>query len=135
MSLFLFGDRCTQKIEIRCHTYLGDDSDNGLTTGCKAPQSLPVVAQDTCSELLLFNKTLFSLTHFAPGVLAHVAQSAGAGTDKFTGCGSLRFFVDIAKSIRCLCWSWLGKGWKRAQQHKMALNRQLSQQKQLSAEK
>jgi len=93
------------------------------------------VAQDTCSELLLFNKTLFSLTHFAPGVLAHVAQSAGAGTDKFTGCGSLRFFVDIAKSIRCLCWSWLGKGWKRAQQHKMALNRQLSQQKQLSAEK
>ena len=114
MLLFLFGHRCPQKIEIRCHTHLGDDSDNGLTTGCKAPQSLPFV----------FWPTLLSRK-----VQAQTNSRAAVHCD-FSWTSRNPFGVSAGRG-----WEKDGKGMKRAQQHKMALNRQLSQQKQLSAEK
>lgn len=46
------------------------------------------------------SKSMLSGDGLLETLRAEAPRIEGAGTDKFTGCGSLRFFVDIAKSIR-----------------------------------
>ncbi|CAL1149961.1 unnamed protein product [Cladocopium goreaui] len=73
--------------------------------------SLPLAALATAAVLAAktdcafrycesISKSMLSGDGLLETLRAEAPRIEGAGTDKFTGCGSLRFFVDIAKSIR-----------------------------------
>ena len=47
----------------------------------------------------------------------HLKAPPIEGADKFTGCGSLRFFVDITKSIRCRGFPWWSNRWGGNRNH------------------